>query len=364
MRNPLHFALVVGISRYPGGYSSLQGPVNDAEAFARWVTSPSGGGVPGDNDHLACCLTPATDGMTLLNARPTKGSIDTKLWWLRGRALAAYEKLPEDKRAEERKKSRLYIYMAGHGIMPSGGRAALLDATAEPTRRTNLELSRYGCWFERDGTFAEVCIFADCCRNYEVLARPRGPDFDEPAELGVRVFNLVGYATTAGELAREENARFDPEIPPDERRGYFSRALIEALDGKAASPKTGYVTDATLRTYVDDQVKKRTANRPAYQRQAIEMKPDPSHPMTFGPRHRPWQHHSVLISFPPGFRGDVDLVAPDGSLIRGRASDGQWRVMLYDGIWMVQHAGTDHDTTGFAGNGAFRVIGGGRGVQL
>jgi hypothetical protein len=363
VHNPLHFALVVGISCYPGGYSLLRGPVNDAKAFEKWVKNPSGGGVPKEN--VARCITPAGGVMTLPNARPTKGAIDTKLWSLRRRALEAYEMLPEDRRAKARKDSRLYIYMAGHGIMPGGGTAALLDAEAEPDRRTNLELSSYGSWFERDGTFAEVCLFADCCRNYELLARPRGPDFDDPAQLGVRVFNLVGYATTAGDLAREESTRFDPEVPPDERRGYFSRALIEGLEGKAAHPKTGYVTAEYLQTYVSFWVSKRTANRPAHQRQAIEMKPDPSHPMTFGPRRLvPQLRRQAVIRFPLGFDGDVDLIGPDGSSSYWRASKGPWTVMLHDGIWMVQHADTNRDTTGFADNGAFCVIGADRDVQL
>lgn len=258
MPNPLHFALVVGISSYlPGGYSSLNGPVNDAKAFAQWVMSQSGGGVPEEN--VALCTSPKGE-MTEANALPTKGAIDTELWSLRGKAEAAYQKLPEDKRAQARETSRLYIYMAGHGIMPGGGTAALLDAQAGPKRHTNLELSEYARWFVEDGTFAEICIFADCCRNHEMLAKPRGPDFDQPAQRGVRVFPLIGYATTAGGQALEESARYDTEVPPDKRRGYFSRALIEGLEGSAVHPKTGFVTAEYLQTYVSFWVRKHTAS--------------------------------------------------------------------------------------------------------
>jgi len=362
MRNPLHFALVIGISRYPGGYSLLLGPANDAKAFATWVTSPSGGGVPREN--VARCITPARGAMTLPTARPTKVKIDDALWLLRNKARDAYKELPEEERSQARRASRLYIYMAGHGIMPRGGEAALLDARAQPTRHTNLEIARYGSWFRRDGTFAELCIFADCCRNYELLATLWGPDFDEPAELGEPVSALVGYATTAGDLAREESARFDPEVPPDERRGYFSRALIDGLKGEAIHPRTGYVTAASLANYVRTQVTERTKDRPAYQRQAIEMKPDPSHPITFGPQRLVPQLYKVVIRFKPGFDGEVELIAPDGSSSFWRASNGPWTVMLYNGIWMVQHAGTDRDTTGFEENGAFRVNGADRDVQL
>ncbi len=359
--NPLHFALVVGISSYPGGYSLLHGPVNDAKAFAQWVMSLSGGGVPREN--VALCISPKGE-MKLANARPTKGFIDTALWSLRGKAKAAYQRLPEDKRAQARDTSRLYIYVAGHGIMPGGGTAALLDAQAEPERRTNLELSKYASWFREDGTFAEICIFADCCRNHELLAEPRGPDFDKPAQLGVRVFPLIGYATTAGDRALEESARYDLEVPPDERRGYFSRALIEGLEGSAVHPGTGFVTAEHLQRFVSFWVEKHTASRPAYQRQAIEMPLDPSHPMTFGPKRAVPPPSQVVIRFPSGFDGNVELVGPDRSSMYWRASNSPWTVLVHNGIYTVQHAGADHDSPKFADDGAFCVMGAEFDVQL
>ena len=178
-------------------------------------------------------------------------------------------------------------------------------------------------------------------------------------------------------MAWEESAGLDPEVPPDERRGYFSRALIAGLEGNAADPKSGYVTAENLQAYVSTWVKEKTTNRPVRQQQAIEMKLDPDHSMTFGPKRRVprvaaqgprgvpgRQRRKVVIRFPPRFDGDVELVAPDGSSMNWRASNGPWTVMLYDAIWRVQHADTDGDTTGFAGNGAFHVIGADRDVQL
>ena len=363
MRNPLHFALVVGISCYPGGYPKLLGPENDANEFAKWVTSSSGGGVLPKN--VARCITTASATMRLEDARPTKETIDFQLLALRDKAITAYNELPEEQRAQAKAEtSRLYIYLAGHGIMPGGGTAALLDARAQRTRCTNLEIRSYEDWFRRDGTFAEVCIFADCCRNFELLAPGGGPDFNEPGELGGSVFSLVGYATSEGEQAFEESGQFDPEVSSDDRRGYFSRALIDGLEGKATHPRTGYVTDASLQTYVSAQVMERTANRPVYQRQAIDMLPNPGHPMTFGPK-REVPYYRVVIRFRPELSGDIDLVAPDGSLSdRWRVSDGPWTKRLHDGLWTVQHAGTDRDTTGFDRNGTFGVIGADLDVQL
>jgi Caspase domain len=360
MPNPWHFALVVGISSYPG-YGPLHGPVNDAKDFAQWVKSRSGGGIPEEN--VACCISPEGE-MTVENAQPAKKEIDSLLWSLRRKAKAAYDSLPEDKRAQARETSRLYIYMAGHGIMPGGGTAALLDAQAEPDRHTNLELSKYASWFVRDGTFAEICIFADCCRNYELLAVPRGPDFNEPPQLGVRVFPLIGYATTAGDQALEDSARHDPEVPPDERRGYFSRALLEGLQGSAVHPGTGFVTAEYLQAYVSYWVRRQTASRPMYQRQAIDMPLDRDHPMTFGPKRAVPPRSRVVIRFPSGFDGNVELVGPDGSSMYWQASDGPWTVNVHNGIYTVQDTGADHDSPKFADDGAFCVMGAELDVQL
>ena len=37
--NPLHFALVVAVCRYPGGFTELKGPLNDAKEFVDWLAS-------------------------------------------------------------------------------------------------------------------------------------------------------------------------------------------------------------------------------------------------------------------------------------------------------------------------------------
>jgi hypothetical protein len=146
--NELHFALVIGISQYPGGFAQLNGPVNDARAFGAWLLDPAQGGLPRENVELI--LTPDNEIVTLDKAWPTKEPIDRKLWELVTKARGLQEKLPEEERAAAREKSRLYIFAAGHGIMPAGGRTALLDALAVPERRTNLELSKYQTHFEED----------------------------------------------------------------------------------------------------------------------------------------------------------------------------------------------------------------------
>jgi hypothetical protein len=370
--NELHFALVIGISKYPGGFASLSGPLNDAREFADWLTDPGQGGLPKENVHLV--VTPTTSSMTLDDATPTKAAIDRELWSIRRKALAAQQNRPEEDQTAAREASRLYLFGAGHGIMPGTGKTALLDAQAERDRRTNLELSEYHDWLEKDGTFGEICIFADCCRVFELLAAPGVPSFDPPANLGGDVFSLVGWATSAGGLAFEDT---DPTIPPDERRGYFSQALLEGLRGNAADPETGYVTSTALAGYVNDLVTERTKTKPAALRQRLVMSGDLTHPLAFGPARtvprtpvdspsgaKGREPRKVRICFPVGFTGLVELVAPDRTISPWDAADGPWLIWLYDGTWVVQHSGSHLDGSGFADGGAFTVLGGGRNVQL
>jgi hypothetical protein len=352
--NPLHFALAVGISRYPGGYRELQGPVQDATAFVEWLRNPDGGGVPAGN--IETFLSPAGEDMTLRDARPAKQAIDQALWDLRRRALAEVAALPEHERAAARASSRLYIFVAGHGIMPGDGETALLDARAEPDRRTNLELSAYATWFRRDGAFAEVCVFADCCRNFELLAVAAGPDFDHPARLGGPVVVLMGWATTDGALAFE-----------DDGRGYFSRALIDGLEGNAAD-ESGRVTAASLHGYLGTHVAALTAGRPRHQQQAVRMPVE--QPMVFGPVHTPGpvrpgspppgpgrRPRRVRITFPPGFDDEVELIGPSDMTPFWDASAGPWTIWLHDGLWTVQRAKTAVDTSVFREHGTFTVAG-------
>jgi hypothetical protein len=357
----LHFGLVVGIWRYPGGFADLQGPGNDAIAFRDWLLDPDGGGLPPDN--VRTCLSPGDGELSLFTAVPTKTLIDLQLDELRLQAKAAFERLPEEDRATAPASARLYIFVAGHGVMPDGGTAALLDAVARQGATTCLDLGEYAKWLEKDGIFGEVVVFADCCRNYQLLVEARGPDFNKPSGVGGRVFQIVGYATTGGALSREDTARYEPDIPADERRGYYSRALVEGLRGGAVDPVSGHVTSQRLHEYVRSRVRARTAHRPLHQQQDVDTIVNLSHQMIFGPR-RSVPRYRVVIGFPPDLTEDVELVGPEGPSGYWSPADGPWTIRLYDGLWTVQRAGTDLDTTGFTGDPVFRVDGADCRVQL
>jgi hypothetical protein len=372
IRNKYHYGVVVGINAYPGGYKALSGSVNDACKFADWLTDPLQGGLPTGN--VKKILTPVKPPVRLPGAKPTKTLVDDAIWEARQKLCRALQKAPEEEQSELRRRSRLYIFVAGHGMMPGGNIAALLDAKAVRGKQTNLELKSYVEWLVKDGQFAEVCVFADCCRNYELLAEPGLPPFDRPGEPGGKVMFLLSLSTTAGRMSFEDT---DESIPADERRGYFSRALVEGLRGNAADPKTGIVTHEDLRTYVDKVVSERTSKKPLGLRQEIENWQSGGE-LTFGPPRMPAARTSqqgmlgprgrelrkVIIRFDTHLRGRVELVSPDGSTQVWDPQDGPWIVWLYDGTWYVQHEGRPMDTSGFANSGFVQITGEDRDVQL
>ena len=367
--NPYHYGVVVGINKYPGGYAELKGPVADAKAFAAWLTGARQGGLPKENVRLVVTQRPFPK--SLVEARPTKEVIDDALWESYKALRAQLDAAPEEQRSELRKQSRLYLFVAGHGIMPGGGDAALLDAKAELDRPTNLDLRKYLDWFKRDGLFAEVCIFADCCRGFELLAEPGAPGFGRAGRAPEPVTYVLALATSAGELSFE-----DTTTDPDEWRGHFSYALMHGLRGAVADPATGLVKSDALIGYARTVVAERTANLGPGRQQSVPP-PEINGVLTFGqPRRgiRPTgggaagppgrERRKVRILFPARATGTVELVAPDGSTQVWEPADGPWTIWLYDGTWYVQHAGRAMHTTGFANDGVFTITGEGRDVQL
>jgi hypothetical protein len=372
--NSHHYAVVVGITQYPGGFCQLVGPANDAEEFRRWLIDEEQGDVPEDNVRVV--TTPADNtGMTLADAHPTKEAVDCALWEVTLLARDAIRDLPEEDQSAAHNDTRLYLYVAGHGVMPSSGEAALLTAKAQEGWLDNVELRAYLEWYARDGTFAEVCIFADCCRTLELLASPGKPPFDKPGEIG-RTVSLIGYATAPGKLAFEET---DVAIPPDKRRGYFSQALIDGLRGGATDPSLGYVTSWTLAGHVSRLVSQLTDD------QTVSMPVEPYPLLRFGPRRTqpsagtaaaeapPRQTGSatpaaaapsgsgipyrVIIHFPENFTAAVELEVAGGKRLYWRPTDGPWTVYLHEGVYVVFRADTNYDAANLANGGAFEVAG-------
>jgi hypothetical protein len=335
--NELHFAFVVGINHYPW-ISDLQGPARDAAAFRDWLLDPSGGGLP---DQNVTYLAPA-DG----EVRPTRSDLVSALFETNDKVSEAIGDDPE-----KFARSRLYLFMAGHGIAPSGGDAALLPANA---RRElfgeNLEVMKCRTWYTECGIVGELVIFCDFCRNRINLAESGPLGFTRCATSKGKVESFTGYATAYDRPAYE---RFEQDVPADERRGYFSRALIEGLNGAGATG--GDVTSETLEAYVRQRVRELTAG--LVPEQDARFPQDLARPLRFGKPRRAVPERTVTIEV-AGLRDPVRLLDHRHRPVASwaPATGGPWQVSVPDGLYAVVHAGSGRGD-GFSGDGLFKVIG-------
>jgi hypothetical protein len=222
------YAIIVGINRYPL-LKDLEGSVKDAEAFTNWVKT--GGGVPEKNVRTILSDTPPKPG-----DRPVLDEID--------KAFAELFKLAAAEPAR-----RLYCYFAGHGCSAESDHLALLMANAEKDFLNRaMNASEYHRVLAKRPLFKEQVIFYDCCRNYDERVTGRNPEWDDgkPPAGTAEIKQFVMYAAAFTQFANEK------AIELTDKRGLFTKALIEGLEGKAAKRSQGkwVVTTMSLVPYV------------------------------------------------------------------------------------------------------------------
>lgn len=349
-----HYGLVVGITHYPAMKSNLRGPVRDARAFHKWLVDPLGGGVPKKNTRKITTLPKAHLVTGSAKARPIKHEVDTELHQLNEQARTEI-----DDHTDRWNTSRLYVYLAGHGIMPGNGKAALLLADAGPGLYWNIEVKTYLEWYQMCGLFREVVVFADCCRSWYGDVNASEVPFMGCPRPRATVLSLVGYAAGPGELALEN---IDPTAPPDEVPGYFTKALLDGLRGAAAvDPDSGGITSTDLSSYVAATVAEATKGKRGPQQVGM-VQDEAGHPIVF--QKVPTEpHFPVTIRFPAGWTDPVDLLRVDQRRERYDPALGPWRLQLPAGAYAVFRAGT-FEGRPFKDAGRFQVIGGDLDLQL
>ena len=227
------FALVIGINHYPH-LRSLAAAAKDAKRVAEWLQNR--GGLPGSNIELVVSGEHPAE-------RPILQEVD-----------AAFDRIfaAAGVKAREHpgwRPRRLYVYFAGHGCSQQISHIALLMANADfgwLNRALNATEYREVL---ATRTFPEQVYFFDCCRNYDLSVRGRGPEWthDPSAAPIPGLTQVVLYAAGFTEYANERNLIYD------ERRGLFTEALLEGLNGAAATPQ-GIVSTGRLSAYVEDRL--------------------------------------------------------------------------------------------------------------
>lgn len=348
MPNSLHFAVVVGVSEYPG-ISPLKSPPDDARAFREWLTSTKGGDVPGGNVEEVITASNATFSRAA-EAVPTRKEVNDALKRVMDRFEQELKKDPTRWEA-----SRLYLYVSGHGIAPTAREAALLMANAQrDSYGESIGCALYVARFQDRKQFHEVVVFADCCRSEATYADPGGPPFDRRDFARGKVKTVLGFATDFDELA------FEPR-ENDSGRSYFTRALLEGLEGAAVrqvGTDTEVIDSVSLRRYLETRVSELTPDTPQ-----VAKLLDGGDTVVFrsGKDLRP--KRQVTIALPQTFTGGVILRNGVFDVMsRHRSEEFPLALALTDGLYVIEPE--DANGTRFANDGAFRIQGGDRAVQL
>ncbi len=241
-KHPDHYALVIGINDYAEKSRRLNGAINDAQAFINWLTTDQGGGLA-----PAHCLRLFSEPNPLM---PGQDDIENRIEDLRNIVLTNH---PDDGQAQ-----RLYFYFSGHGTGISPSNVGLCYSHWSTSRSgALLSSSDYLAYLQNTGLFREIIVILDCCRSWEGSAgspprlTPEKPDAKRVAD--VKILTLYGSEFLARSI---ESFNADTS----EVRGYFTSALIDGLNGKAAMPATGEVTVGYLRNYLEREVPLRSKN--------------------------------------------------------------------------------------------------------
>jgi tetratricopeptide (TPR) repeat protein len=221
--NEKKFAVVVGIDKYPpeSGFRQLQFAAADAVAMA-------------DELHRQ-----GYEVKRLIDSEAVRESVRS--------ALANMA------RVSQRAQGTLIFYFAGHGGQTSKGQYL---ATFETSVKTFSDAALPLHEVEETLTSAPAprkVMFIDACRNDPTLNPTRGSRGEIEgfswlaSSRGVRILNSAEKGQTSSE-------------DPDRKHGFFTFALIEGLQGKAAGPD-GLITFDDLANYAWTRVPELTFER-------------------------------------------------------------------------------------------------------
>jgi hypothetical protein len=243
------YAILVGIDNYAktadeaASFSPLTSAVGDANAFMRWLVSPTGGAIENDPTPNIRRIIPIFSPTVLndqlpspMEAKPVKDQIDD--------ALIEFG-FTEAKRPVGR---RLYFYFSGHGIGLGSGDVALMMANSfRAMENRNIALRPYREYLQERFLFEEVVFIADCCRNRETKpVDPGKPSFTIDRDQETPPMQDVAI------LAAEYG---EPSFALSGGQGLLTKALIEGLNGDPqAVDQMGRVTSNTLNNFIPKRV--------------------------------------------------------------------------------------------------------------
>jgi formylglycine-generating enzyme required for sulfatase activity len=232
------WALLIGVDRYEDRQlGGLDGASNDARSLAKLLVERSGF----RQDHIVVLASGEAE-----TRRPTRSEILFRL----GNIL---QQVPPD--------GLLLLSFSGHG-MERGGRAFLLPADArlsdapEILQQVSLDVEVLRQIIARRG-IQQVLVLLDACRNdpggRADSVNPLSESFVKGFDFDIRNREVQAFATLYS-TAVGDRAWENKEV----KLGYFTWAISEALNGRAANER-GEVTLGALVRYVQESVPMRVA---------------------------------------------------------------------------------------------------------
>lgn len=317
---PNDYALVIGVEEYPN-YKSLKGPVNDAERFAAWLTHPDKGGLPQEN----CQILRNPDS-------PMGATIITCMELLLNQIDAKY--------SQGQAPRRFYLYFSGHGQSPRIDQTNLCLNLWSATRLSRLALSAPDCWGDMVNCagFAEVVVFLDCCRVWVASAGGMPPGVNCPipkvSASGTRFFRAYSSEFLKKSYEGAEGGVADTN---EIYSGFFTRVLLQALEGTAASSPGGAITQEALKAYLEAEVPRLSKQeKNVVQQPVVEANLTPG--ALFGGGSLP-DHYHLRVEFTPGRTGPIVLVNPDNSETPCLDWQSPWELELSKGVYLLLDLG-------------------------
>jgi hypothetical protein len=232
----------------------------------------------------------------------------------------------------------------------------MADAT-DDILGNNIPCALYLKYYEKSQDFREIVIFSDCCRTEKGDAPIFGPPFTPDDKNFGPVVSALGFA------AQYRNVAYEPAEPDDAGRGFYTRALLEGLEGAAVDPNSvnGEINSTSLQNYLRARVQQLTVGKRNPQTPA--MYADPAAPIILR-KGAAAPRYNVQLLFPPPFHGRVVLLDGRFAPIDTHTVNGEpWQKALPNGLYEVRPDPPDAGVV-FASQGTFRVLGGDLDVQL
>lgn len=222
---PTLYALAIGVGRYDDSGLALQFSTKDATDFVSTLKRQQGG------------IYKSVVAKVLTDTEATKLNILEGLDWLEQTTTRS---------------DLAVVFLAGHGVNDKNGVYYFLpvNANVNQLRRTGLAFS------DIKNTVASLAgktlLFADTCHAGNIVGRRRGAvDINAVVnELTSAENGAVVFASSTG----KQNSLEDPAWG----NGAFTKALVEALNGKAAYGGSKTITINMLDLYLSERVKELT----------------------------------------------------------------------------------------------------------